>query len=70
MQFIKNKLETKEEKPTAFVEQRLMSNLVIDRWNANLHKHSPITAIVEEDGRYVKKKEGKIMSERLRKMWL
>lgn len=56
LQFINNKLETKEEKPTAFVEQRLMSNLGIDRWNANLHKHSPITAIVEEDGWYVQKK--------------
>lgn len=54
--YLKNKLETKEEKPTAFVEQRLMSNLGIDRWNANLHKHSPITAIVEEDGWYVQKK--------------
>lgn len=56
LQFKKNKLETKEEKPTAFVEQRLMSNLVIDRWNSNLHKHSPRTAIVEEDGWYVQKK--------------
>lgn len=30
-----------EEKPTAFVEQRLLSKLVIDKWDANLHKHSP-----------------------------